>query len=49
MRVILHKKEIYPAEWEFKPAKLDEELESGLRQYLLDAINLAKTLAAIQK
>jgi len=49
IRVILHKKEIYPAEWEFKPAKLDEELENGLKQYLLDAINLAKTLAAIQK
>ncbi len=49
VRVILHKKEIYPAEWEFKPAKLDEELENGLKQYLLDAINLAKTLAAIQK
>ncbi len=49
VRVILHKKEIYPAEWEFKPTKLDEELENGLKQYLLDAINLAKTLAAIQK
>jgi len=49
IRVILHKKEIYPAEWEFKPAQLDEELENGLKQYLLDAINLAKTYAAIQK
>jgi hypothetical protein len=49
VRVILHKKEIYPAEWEFKPAKLDEELENGLKQYLLDAISLAKTYAALQK
>jgi len=49
IRVILHKKEIYPAEWEFKPAKLDEELENGLKQYLLDAISIAKAYAALQK
>ena len=49
IRVILHKKEIYPAEWEFKPTKMDEELESGLKQYLLDAVSLAKAFAAAQK
>jgi hypothetical protein len=49
VRVIFHKKEIYPAEWEFKPAKLDEELENGLKQYLLDAINMAKILATTKK
>jgi hypothetical protein len=49
MRVILHKKEIYPAEWEFKPAQLDEELTNGLKQYLLDAINLAKIYASLKK
>ncbi len=49
IRVILHKKEIYPAEWEFKPTKMDEELENGLKQYLLDAISLAKAYAAAQK
>ena len=49
IRVILHKREIYPAEWEFKPTKMDEELENGLKQYLLDAISLAKAFAATQK
>jgi hypothetical protein len=49
VRVILHKKEIYPAEWEFKPTKIDEELANGLKQYLLDAISLAKAFAAAQK
>ncbi len=49
IRVILHKKEIYPAEWEFKPTKMDEELEKGLKQYLLDAVSLAKAFAAAQK
>ena len=49
IKVILHKKEVYPAEWEFKPTQLDEELENGLKQYLLDAINLAKAYAALQK
>lgn len=49
IRVILHKKEIYPAEWEFKPTKMDEELENGLKQYLLDAVSLAKAFAAAQK
>ena len=49
IRVILHKKEIYPAVWEFKPAQMDEELENGLKQYLLDAISLAKTFIAAYK
>jgi hypothetical protein len=49
VRVILHKKEIYPAEWEFKLTQMDEELESGLKQYLLDAINLAKVYASLKK
>jgi hypothetical protein len=49
VRVILHKKEIYPAEWEFKPAQLDEELENGLKQYLLDAISLARIFASAKK
>ena len=49
VRVIIHKKEKYPAEWEFKASQLDEELENGLKQYLLDAINLAKAYAALQK
>jgi len=49
VRVILHKKEIYPAEWEFKLTQIDEELENGLKQYLLDAINLAKVYASLKK
>jgi len=49
VRVILHKKEIYPAEWEFKPAQLDEELANGLKQYLLDAISLARIFASAKK
>jgi len=49
IRIILHKKEIYPAEWEFKPAQLDEELTNGLKQYLLDAISLAKAYASLKK
>jgi len=49
IRIILHKKEIYPAEWEFKPAQLDEELTNGLKQYLLDAISLAKVYASLKK
>lgn len=49
IKIILHKKEIYPAEWEFKPIQIDEELENGLKQYLLDAISLAKNFAAAYK
>jgi hypothetical protein len=49
IKIILHKKEIYPAEWEFKPVQIDEELENGLKQYLLDAISLVKTFAAAYK
>ncbi|MFZ8800847.1 MAG: hypothetical protein ACO2ON_01555 [Candidatus Nanopusillus sp.] len=49
IRVILHKREIYPAIWEFKPIQIDEELENGLKQYLLDAINMAKAFALTKK
>ncbi len=49
IRVILHKIERYPAEWQFKPIQIDEELENGLKQYLLDAISLAKTFITAKK
>ena len=44
--VILHKREIYPNVWEFKPKEIDDELEKGLEQYLLDAINMAQIIAS---
>jgi ferritin-like protein len=43
--VILHKREIYPNIWEFKPKEIDDELERGLEQYLLDTINMAQIIA----
>ncbi len=43
--VILHKREIYPNIWEFKPKEIDDELEKGLEQYLLDVINMAQIIA----
>jgi ferritin-like protein len=44
--VILHKREVYPNIWEFKPKEIDDELERGLEQYLLDTINMAQIIAS---
>jgi hypothetical protein len=36
VKIILHMKEIYPETWEFKSKNIDEELEKGLIDYIIN-------------